>query len=83
MRSDLVHEANAQIKNRFLLCGTLVSWSRRAHQTGSLSSTINSGLALVAGRRQAVQDPLSHLPHSMKKPQASVKIAAFHFQQLS
>jgi|GraSoiStandDraft_43_1057313.scaffolds.fasta_scaffold338788_1 hypothetical protein len=48
MRSDLIYLAAVNVPNRFLLCQMVSLWSRKAHQQGLVTGTINNGLQRIA-----------------------------------
>ena len=56
MRSQLVFDASIHIPNRYLLCRTLGVWSRAAHRSGSMGSSINQALQLVSLRKDLPGD---------------------------
>ncbi len=49
MRSDLIYMAAVNVPNRFLLCQMVALWSRKTHQQGLVTGTINNGLQHIAG----------------------------------
>jgi hypothetical protein len=66
MRSDLIYMAAANVPNRFLLCQMVALWSRKAHQQGLVTGTINSGLQRIAGGQVALGDVPRHEAESQQ-----------------
>jgi hypothetical protein len=60
MRSDLIYMAAVNVPNRFLLCQMVALWSRKAHQQGLVTGTINSGLQRIAGGHVVLGDSPKH-----------------------
>ena len=56
MRSQLVFEASIHIPNRYLLCRMLDVWSRAAHRSGSMGSSINQALQVVCSKKNIPGD---------------------------
>lgn len=67
MRSQLVFDASIHIPNRYLLCRMLGVWSRAAHRSGSMGSSINQALQLVSIQNDLPGDvaPASKPPTSL------------------
>lgn len=74
MRSQLVFDASIHIPNRYLLCRMLGVWSRAAHRSGSMGSSINQALQVVGTQKDLPGDvvPASKPP----TPAVSVLLAA-------
>ena len=70
MRSQLVFEASIHIPNRYLLCRMLDVWSRAAHRTGSMGSSINQALEVVCNQK----DPPGDGTPAIKPPARAVSV---------
>lgn len=73
MRSQLVFDASIHVSNRYLLCRMLGVWSRAAHRSGSMGSSINQALQVVSTQKDLPGDaaPESRFPVVSVLPAAS------------